>query len=33
MDGPGVAERLGRQGLRDAAALTWSGVVKKLVIV
>jgi glycosyltransferase involved in cell wall biosynthesis len=33
MDAPGVAERLGRQGQRDVAGLTWSGVVKKLVIV
>jgi glycosyltransferase involved in cell wall biosynthesis len=33
MDGPGVAERLGRQGQRDVARLTWSDVVKRLVIV
>lgn len=33
MDGPSVAERRGRQGRQDVNALTWAGVVKKLVIV
>ncbi len=33
MDGPGVAERLGRQGQRDISGLTWANAVKKLVIV
>mgnify|MGYP003351933028 CR=1 FL=1 len=33
IDAPTVSERLGRQGLRDVGALTWAGVVKKLVIV
>jgi hypothetical protein len=30
MDAPGDAERMGQQGLRERAALTWSGAVERL---
>jgi glycosyltransferase involved in cell wall biosynthesis len=33
MENQGLAERLGARGRQDAAAMTWSDVVKKLVIV
>jgi len=33
MDDPRLAERLGQQGVRDIAHLTWANVVRRLVIV